>query len=168
MGYRFHPLQTDDVYTLRILEYVLLRGQTSRLHSRLVKKDRFALDLNGGLEHRLRMMALKIFVISNNAYMADRSRRGILAEIEKLKFNPISAGELEKVKNLFRMDYLKTLETTVGRALYLVNAVFSDIPVDRIPDELMKHLRVPATTIRSLAQRHFKESNRVILRIEVK
>ncbi len=168
LGYRFHPLQTGDVYTLRILEYILLRGPTSRLYSRLIRKDRLALDIKGDLEHRLSMMALKIFVICNNAYMADRSRRAILAEIEKIKANPVSASELRKIKNLFKMDYFKTLETTIGRALYLINAVFSDIPVDRIPDELMKHLSVPAATIRSLAQRHFKESNRVILLVEVK
>ncbi len=167
MGFRFFPLQTGDVYTLHILEYLLLKGDTSRLVTRLLKRDRSAFDISGVMERRNQVMALKIFVINNTVYLADRSRRAIISEIEKIKTNPVSETELDKAKSLFAMEYAMRLSTSLGRALYLADAVLADIPVGAIPGELDRHLRINPETISNLVQRHFQENNRVVLRLVI-
>jgi zinc protease len=163
LGYRFYPLQTDDRYSLRILEYILLRGRTSRLFTRLMKKDRTAHDLIGDLERRNNVLGLKIFVVGSNALNLGRAKRAILAEIEKIKMSTVSEEEMEKAKNLFKLDYFLTLSTTLGRALYLVDGWFSGISPESVPYELGRYLRTISPVIRSLAQRHFRDSNRVVL-----
>ncbi len=165
LGFRFYPLQTGDMYHLRILEYVLLRGETSRLYSRLMKRDRTAYDLIGDLEKRSGVMALKIFVVCSNANLVDRSRRAVLAEIERFKTTPVSEDELEKAKSLFKLDYLKTLSTTLGRALYLVDSWFLGFSPESVPNVVGQYLKTSPPLLRSLAQRHFPEANRVILNV---
>ncbi len=169
MGYRFYPLQTGDLYSLRILEYVLLRGKTGRLTSRLVRRDSpLAFDLTGGLEERRGAYALKVFVINNNEYMADRSKRAILAEIERVKAGNISEAELRKAKNLFKRDYLRRLSTTLGRALFLVDTVLSDVPLESLPDDLDEYMRVPSQILKNFAQRYCVPENLVILNVGTK
>ncbi len=165
LGYRFYPLQTGDAHSLRILEYVLLRGKTSRLRARLLDNDRTAYHLSGGLEERGRVLGLKIFCLTNNAIMSDRSQRAILSEIEKVRLGQVSDDELAKAKRLFKMDYLRRLGTGQGRAILLIEAAFSNRPVDSLADELDRHLRVSSSSLANLVARYFLPSHRAVLRL---
>ncbi len=165
LGFRFYPLQTGDAYTLRILEYVLLRGKTSRLRARLLDKDRTAYHLSGGLEERGRALGLKIFCLTNNAVMSDRSQRAILSEIEKVRLGQVSDDELAKAKRFFKMDYLRRLSTGQDRAVVLIEAAFSDRPLDSLTDELDRHYRVSSSSLANLVARYFVPSNRAVLRL---
>lgn len=165
LGFRFYPLQTGDAYSLKILEYLLLKGDTSRLRNRLLKRDRTAHYLSGGLEERRGALALKIFCLNNNAVMAERSKKAIMSEIDKLRTNPVSMDELAKAKRQLRMDYLRTLSTNLGRALFLVDAAFSGKPMDTLDGELDKYMRVSPPNLVSLAIRHFVPRNKVVLEL---
>jgi zinc protease len=165
VGYRFYPLQTGDAYSLRILEYLLLRGRTSRLYARIMKKDLTAQTLNGSLEDRHGVLALRIFATNNNDVMAERCLKAILSEIDKLKVNLASEEEVNKAKNLFKMDYLRKLSTRLDRALYLVDAAFNDVPISSLSSELDRYMRVNPQTLNSLMSRFFVPRNRVILNL---
>jgi zinc protease len=165
LGYRFYPLQSGDAYSLRILEYVLLRGKTARLRARLLDKDRTAYHLSGGLEERGRALGLKIFCLTNNAVMSDRSQRAILSEIEKVRSGQVSDDELAKAKRFFKMDYLRRLATGQDRAVVLIEAAFSDRPLDSLADELDRHLRVSSSSLANLVARYFLPANRAVLRL---
>ena len=168
IGYRFYPLQTGDIYALRIAESLLLRGSTSRLRARIVKKDRTALFLNGSLEERAGVPALKIFVTNNNAVMAERCLKAILSEIDKLRGSLVSSEELEKAKNALKMDYLRRLSVGIDRALLLTEAEFAGTPPEAILSELDKCLSVTPHALISVINRHFVPRNRVILKLETK
>lgn len=165
LGYRFYPLQTGDAYSLRVLEYILMKGKTSRLRSRLFERDRTAHHLSGGLEERGGARALKIFCLSTNAVLADRAQRAIMSEIERLRKNPVSEDDLTKAKRLFKMDYMRRLATGRERALVLVETAVSGRPLESLPDELDRHLRVSPTTLTTLVIRYFIPRNKVVLRL---
>ena len=166
LGFRFYPLQTGDAYSLKILEYILLKGETSRLRSRLLRRDPpLANHLSGGLEERGGVLALKILCLNNNSVMAERARRAILSEIDKIRANPVSADELAKAKQLFKTGYLRRLSTRLGRALFLVDAAFSGKPLDTLNGELDKYMRVNPPTLQSLVTRHFVPQNKVVVEL---
>ncbi len=165
LGYRFTPVQTGDRHALRILEYLLLRGRTSRLSSRILRKDLTAYYFTGGLEERLGLTALRIFALNNNDVMADRSLRAILSEIDRLKTGMVSDDELDKAKRLFKMDYLRRLGSGLDRALTLAEAAFDNVPTDDLSAELEKHMRVTAQGLNSLVSRVFIPRNQVLLNI---
>jgi zinc protease len=166
LGYRFYPLQTGDAFALRILEYILFKGETSRLRNRLLRRDLTAHYLSGSLEDRRGVLALKIFCLNNNAVMVQRSQKAVASEFEKLRTNPVSADELAKAKRQFKMDYLRRLSTRLGRALFLVEVAFSGQPLDAIDAELEGCLRVSPTALTSLVSRHVVPRNKVILELE--
>jgi predicted Zn-dependent peptidase len=168
LGFRFYPLQTGDAYSLKILEYLLLRGETSRLRNRLLRHDLTAHYLSGGLENRGGVLGLKIFCLNNNADMVEKSEKAILSEIDRLQTNPVSTGELNKAKKLFKMDYLRSQSTNLGRALFLVDAAFSGKPLSALGSELDKYMKVNPPTLKALIGRHFTPRNRVILELKKK
>jgi zinc protease len=165
MGFRCYPLQTGDAYSLKILEYILLKGETSRLRNRLLRRDLTAHDLSGGLENRSGVLGLKIFCLNNNADMVERSEKAILSEIDRLGRNPVSPEEMAKAKKLFKMDYLRSQSTNLGRALFLVDAALSGKPMSFLGEELDKYMKVHPLSLTGLITRHFSPRNRVILEL---
>jgi predicted Zn-dependent peptidase len=165
MGFRCFPLQAGDAYSFRILEYLLLEGETSRLRNRLLRRDLTARYLSGGLEERLGTSALKIFCLNTNADMAERSQKAILSEIDKLKTNPVSQDELNKAKRRFKLDYLNRLSTRLGKALFLIDAAFAGIGLDGLGGELDNTLRVSPSTLSAFVNKYFIPQNRAVLEI---
>lgn len=166
LGYRFYPLQTGDAFALRILEYILFKGETSRLRNRLLRRDRTAHYLSASLEDRRGVLALKIFCLNNNAVMVQRSQKAIASEFEKLRLNPISSDDLARAKHQFKADYFRRLSTRLGRALFLVDAAFSGKPMEAIGAELEGCLRVSPTALTSLVGRHVLLRNKVVLELD--
>ncbi len=165
LGYRLYPLEEGDRYTLKILEYLLLRGRTSRLHARIVKRDRTAFYVNGGLEERRGVPVLRVFLVNNNAVMSDRCQKSILSEIDKLKGNLVDQAELTKVKNLFKTDYLTRLASGIDRALILAEAATSDVPPEAVAAELDRYLKVSPQMVYWMMNRLFVPRNLAILRM---
>ena len=166
LGFRFYPLQTGDAYSLKILEYLLLKGETSRLMDRLLNnRNRLAQHFSGTLEDRRGVLALKIFCLTNNADMVERSEKAILSEIDRLRTNRVSPDEMAKAKRMFKMDYLRSQSTNLGRALFLVDAAFSGRPMNTLGGELDKYMRVNPSILTGLVERHFTPRNRVILEL---
>jgi predicted Zn-dependent peptidase len=163
MGFRFFPLQKGEAYCLPILEYILFEGETSQIRSRLLKHDLSARYLNGTLDERLSVAALKIFCLATNAVMIARSQRGILAEIDRLKTNPVSAEAIGRAQRRFKRDYMDRVSTNLGKARYLVDAWAAGKDLDTLDDELSSILRVTPQALAAFASRYFTPQNRVVL-----
>ena len=155
LGYRIASPFSNDFYPLRIIEYILLRGNTSRLYKRLIKRERIAFHLSGGIEKRKNLAVLKIFVASSNRIMMERSKRAIFSEINKLKSSLISERELTKSKNMFRIDYINQYATSVDKALFLAETFLSKKSLGGLSDELESYLAVDRYRIIRIMRRYF-------------
>jgi len=168
LGYRMAALQTGDRHALRVLDYLLIRGRTSRIQRRLVRRERVALSLGGGFEERAGALVFRVFATGNNEVMIERCRRGATEEIERLKTEFVSAEELESAKNRLTADFYNRLTTNITRALALVEYARSRGSLDDWGAELDKYLRVNPQTLISLVNRHFDRKRSVVLNVQVR
>jgi zinc protease len=168
LGYRVTPRHPGDFYTLSILEYVLLRGKSSRLHKRLYKREHIVFDYSGGIERRKDFAAFKLFVLCNNEIMVERSLRAILSEINRIKSMHLSEKELTKSKNMFKMEYIRQYSTSLARALFLTDFFLSHGTLDQLPSDLNRYLSVSVIDIISVVNRYFTSDNRILLNIKIK
>ena len=97
--------------------------------------------------------------------MVERAERAILSEIDRLGTNLVSPDEMAKARQFFKLDYLRSQSTNLGRALFLVDAAFSGKPMNALGRELDKYMKVNAPTLTGLINRHFTPRNRVILEL---
>jgi len=166
LGYRIPSPFSKDFYPLKIIEYILLGGKTSRLYKRLIKKERIASNLSGGIEKRKNLATLKIFVTNRSLTMVERSKKAIFSEINKLKSSLISEKELRKSKNMFKMDYINQYSTPVDKALFLAETFLSKKNLDGLSDELEKYLAVDHYRIIRITRRYFTKE--IILNVRIK
>lgn len=166
IGYRIASPYSQDFYPLKIIEYILLRGITSRLYKKLIKRTRIARSLSGSIEKRKELATFKIFVSSTNEIMAERSKKVIFSEINKLKSSLVSEKELRKAKNIFKMDYLNQYATSADKAVFLAQAFLSKKSLDDLPDELENYLSVDHYSLIRIMRRYF--NNEIVFDIKIK
>jgi len=167
LGYRISPPYSRDYYTMAVIEYLLLKGESSRLYQRLTKKERTAQKIEGGIRKIKNRAIFSFFVTSTNNYTRNRSKKAILSELNKLKSNIVSENELTKAQNLLKTDYIKRYSTSLGKATFLVETFLNNKNMQTFQDELNKYLEVTPTSIIGIANRYFNEKN-ILLNIETK
>lgn len=167
LGYQIASSHSKDYYPLKIIEYLLLRGETSRLNKRLIKKIRIAYDLSGGIEERRDVAAFKVFVVSTNETMLERSKKAVFSEIARLKTGLISEKEMRKSKNMFRLDYIKQYSTYVDRAIFLAESYLSQNSVENVSEELNKYLSVKPPEIAGAMNKYFAQEN-ILLHVKAR
>lgn len=167
IGYRIAPPYSNDFYVLSVIEYILLRGNSSRLQKRLIHKERIANHLSGGIDKRKDLAAFKIFVTSNNDITLERSKKAIFSELNKLKTNIISNEELMKSKNLLKRDFINQYATSSGRAIFLAETYLSKGTLKDLPNELDKYLNVSPSDIIGIMNRYFTQDY-ILINIKIK
>jgi predicted Zn-dependent peptidase len=163
LGYRIASPYSEDFYSLKIIEYILMGGKTSRLYKRLIHRTRIARSLSGGIEKRKELATFKIFVTSSNRLMVERSRRIIFSEINKLKSSLIPENELRKAKNIFKMDYLDQYATSADKAIFRAETFLSKKSLDDLAGELDNYLSVNQYNLIRVMRRYF--NNEILLDI---
>ena len=163
MGFRFFPIQPGDANCLRILEYVLLEGDTSRLRDRVLRRDLSAHYLTGALDERFSVSTLKIFCLATNAVMIARAEKAILSEIDKLKTNTVSQNDLARARLRLERDYLDRLSTNLGKARFLVDAALAGKGLDTLDRDLVNVLDVTPQALTAFVSKYFTPQNRVVL-----
>ncbi len=165
-GVRLEDLRPEDNLVLRLLEQVLVQGGTSRLVNRLVKKERLALFLSGGLEERGKFQALKIFMLANTQIMVERAKRSLADELNRLKTEMMSEREFLKAKNIHKYNYLNQMTgNNLSRALALADLYLKEGRVPDIAGELDRLEKLTPYSILALARRQIREERFCFLTI---
>ncbi len=165
-GVRLDDLRPEDGLVLRLMEQVLVQGETSRLVNRLVKRERLALFLSGGLEERGQFQSLKIFMLANTQIMVERAKKVLADELNRLKTEMIPEREFLKAKNIHKFNYLNQMTgNNLSRALALADIYLKEGRVPDIAGELSRLEKLTPYSILALARRQIREERFCFLTI---
>jgi len=168
LGYRIASPYEDDYYPLAIIEYILLRGRSSRLYKKLFQKERIAFQFNGGIEKRKDRAVFRIFVTTSNELTMQQAQKAIFSEIANLKSNMITKKELLKSNNIFKMDYINHYSASIeSKAIFISEAFLSKNTLNDLPNELERYLSVTTSDIIGIMNRYFTDE-RILLNINVR
>lgn len=153
----------EDYYAVDMLGALLSRGQSSRLHRRLVDEQRVALQVMAmplGLEDPGLSL---IYAFPNMGIDPKTLEDAINTELEKVKNELISETEMEKLRNQFESQFVNNNTTMASRAnsLATYHTLFND--ADRINTEIERYMSVTREDILKVAQQYFTKDNRVVL-----
>jgi predicted Zn-dependent peptidase len=118
LGYHKPPPPVYADYVFDIIESILTRGRTSRLFKTLVDEKRIAENIQAanGLPGSRYPNQFVLFATPRSPHGCRELEQAIDQEIEKLRQEPVSEKELEKVKNQIRADYIRGLDSNEGLA----------------------------------------------------
>jgi zinc protease len=156
-----HP----DSYPLHIASKILSDGQSSRIFRKLVYDTRLCFTAFGGgniIEHPNLFFAVGILQPGSSPADVERA---LIAELDRLKDEPVSAHELQRAKNQFARDYILGRETNQSKASQLAHAVVIHDDVKTADGEFEIFANMTAEDIQRVAKTYFRPENRLVLTV---
>ena len=164
IGYHKPALGHPDDYVFDVIDAVLSEGLTSRLYTSLVREKRIAVSVGSDANYPgVRSPNLFILNATPRApHTTAEVESAMYAEIERLKTEPVSPKELEKVLNNLDADLVRALRSNGGLASQL--ALFQTVAGDW-RYALKSRDKIAAVTvadIQRVATEYFTKSNRTV------
>ena len=162
-GYHIPRAADADVPALEVLAAVLSTGESSRLHQRLVRKDRLAIAA-GGLVQSMEDSGL---FLAYAAYLPDRDpakvQQAMSEEIARAREHAISSVELDQAKNQLAAAFIFGLQTVDGVATELgqYQYVFGDWR--EFGKGAARYLAVTADDVTRVARKYLVDTNLTLL-----
>src|SRR5438552_208255 len=163
IGWKIPPGNRPDWYALYVLGEILATGQSSRLYQDLVRDKQVVVQANAGtFEQRgPSIFLVDLFVAPGKD--PKEVEKLVNEELERMKNEPVTDAELQKVRMEVKRSKVEQLEGTLYRAQTLGEyAVFYNDPnvINTGNDKL---LSVTKEQIQKAARTYLTESNRTIL-----
>lgn len=115
-GYHIPSARHDDIYPLQIASLLLGQGESSRLHKRLVLRDRVSLQIAAPILVREHPGLFAVLGAYLDPSMGDKVEAALLDEVEQLGNKNITDKELSKAKNQVRSAFVGSLAGVAGIA----------------------------------------------------
>ena len=154
-----------DSYPLHIASKVLSDGQSSRIYRKLVYEKGIALAAFGGgniIEDPNLFFAVAIV---QPGHTTEEAAAALIAELDRLRIEPISANELQQAKNQFSRDYILGRETDQNKAEVLGHAAVIHHDLKTADAEFDIFQSLTTADVQRVAKTYFTPENRLVLTI---
>jgi zinc protease len=156
-----HP----DSYPLHLASKVLSDGESSRIYRSLVYEKEIALAAFGGGNIIEDPNLFYAVAIVQPGHTTDEAAAALIAELDRLRGEPITAAELQQAKNQFTRDYIVGRETDQNKAEVLGHAavIHGDLKTADAEFDIFQSLTV--ADVQRVAKTYFTPENRTVLTI---
>ncbi|RAM51188.1 MAG: insulinase family protein [Hapalosiphonaceae cyanobacterium JJU2] len=163
-GYHRPALTHPDDPVYEIIGSLLSDGRTSRLYKSLVEKQQLALSAQGfsGFPGDKYPNLILFYALTAPGHTVDEVAIALRQEIDKLKSEPVSAIDLDRVKTQARAELLRSLDSNMGMAQQLLEYEVKTGSWRNLFKQLDKLEAVTAADIQRVAKTTFTPENRTI------
>ena len=154
-----------DSYPLHVASKVLSDGNSSRIYRTLVYEKGIALAAFGGANIIEDPSLFYAVAIVQPGHTPDEAAAALIAELDRLRDEPITAAELQQAKNQFARDYILGRETDQNKAEVLGHAVVIHNDIRTADAEFDIFQRLTAADVQRVARKYFTPENRTVLTI---
>jgi zinc protease len=154
-----------DSYPLHIASKILSDGQSSRIYRKLVYEKGIALAAFGGgniIEDPNLFFAVAIV---QPGHTTEEAAQALIAELDKLREEPVSAGELQQAKNQFARDYILGRESNQNKAETLGHAAVIHGDLKTADGEFDIFQNMTVADVQRVARAYFTPENRTVITI---
>src|SRR5712671_4342026 len=152
-----------DSYPLHIAAKVLSDGQTSRIYKKLVYEKQMAVAAYGNANLIEDPNLFYAVAIVQPGHATDEVATALIAELDRLKTEPITDHELQRTKNQFARDYIMQRESDQQKAGQLSHAVVIHNDVKTADAEFDIFQNMTAAEVQRVAKTYFRPENRLVL-----
>jgi zinc protease len=154
-----------DSYPLHIASKVLSDGQSSRIYQKLVYEKQLAVAAFGGANLIEDPNLFYAVAIVQPGHTPEEAANALIAELDRLKAEPISEHELQRTKNQFARDYILNRESNQQKALQLAHAVVIHHDITTADGEFDIFQNITAADVQRVARTYFTPENRLVLTV---
>ena len=155
----------QDSYPLHIASKVLSDGQTSRIYQKLVYETQIAVAAFGGANLIEDPNLFYAVAIVQPGHTPDEAINALIAELDRLKAEPISDHELQRTKNQFARDYIVNRESDQQKASQLAHAVVIHHDITTADGEFDIFQNITTADVQRVARTYFTSENRLVITV---
>ncbi|HLP87877.1 MAG TPA: pitrilysin family protein [Nostocaceae cyanobacterium] len=163
-GYHRPAITDPDNLTYDIISSLLSDGRTSRLYKSLVEKQRVALSAQGygGFPGDKYPNLMFFYALTAPGHTVDEVATALRAEIEKLKTEPVTEQELQRIKTQAKASVLRSLDSNMGMARLLTEYEVKTGSWRNLFQQLERLDSITPADIQRVAKATFTQENRTI------
>ena len=152
-----------DSYPLHIAAKVLSDGQTSRIYQKLVYDKQLAVAAFGSANLIEDPNLFYAVAIVQPGKSPQEVTDALIAELDRLKAEPISDHELQRSKNQFARDYILGRESNQQKAQTLAHAIVIHNDIKTADGEFDIFQNITVADVQRVARTYFTPENRLVL-----
>jgi zinc protease len=152
-----------DSYPLHIAAKLLSDGQTSRIYQKLVYEKQLAVAAFGSANLIEDPNLFYAVAIVQPGKRPQEVTDALIAELDRLRNEPISEHELQRTKNQFARDYILGRESNQQKAQTLAHALVIHNDIKTADGEFEIFQNITTADVQRVAQTYFKPENRMVL-----
>ncbi len=163
-GYHRPAVNHPDNAVYEIIGSLLSNGRTSRLYKSLVEQQRLALNAQGfsGFPGDKYPNLMLFYALTAPGHTVDQLAVALRQEIDKLKSEPVTMTELQRVKTQARAGLLRSLDSNMGMAQQLLEYEVKTGSWRNLFKQLDQIAAVTTADIQRVAKGTFTAENRTI------
>ncbi len=164
LGYHVPVISSDDKsyepYALDVLSAILGGGNSARLARELVREQKLAASADAGYSPIARSPGMLMLDGSPaTGHTIDELERALRAQIARLREQPVTAEELNRVKAQVVAGNVYARDSVMGQAMQIGQLAASGLDW-RLQDTFVRRLKaVTAREVRAVAQKYLVDSN---------
>jgi zinc protease len=147
------------------LAQVLAGGRNSRLYRRLVYEMEIADDVSAFQRSGKLSSDFMVTATARSGHTLEELETVVLEEIERLRTEPPTPAELDRVRNQYEMGFLEQVERVDRKADQLNEYLFYVGDPGYFAEDLARFRTLTPEALRDAAARHLDSQERVILSI---
>ena len=152
-----------DSYPLHIAAKVLSDGQTSRIYRKLVYEKQMAVAAFGNANLIEDPNLFYAVAIVQPGHSTEEVTNALIAELDRLKSEPITEHELQRTKNQFARDYIFGRLSNQQKAGQLSHAVVIHSDIRTADGEFDIFQNITIADVQRVARTYFRPENRLVL-----
>lgn len=166
-GYHRPAMNHPDHVVYELIGSILSNGRTSRLYKSLVVEKQVALGAQGfsGYPGDKYPNLMLFYALTAPGHTVDEVATALRAEIDRLKTEPVSPQELQRVKTQARAGLLRSLNSNSGMAELLLEYEVKTGSWKNLFQQLDAIANISPADIQRVANATFQPSNRTIGRL---
>ena len=161
--YKVPPRLTPDDDALQVLGTVLSSGRSSRLFQNVVREQQLAPNVNAFRDGAIGPGLFRVIGTVTPGKTPEALEAAVLAEIERLKTEPIADWELEKARNNAKRGVVGGLTSSLQRAIQLAEFAASYGDASLINQRVDRLLKVTAADVQRVAKTYLTPENRTVV-----
>jgi zinc protease len=152
-----------DSYPLHIAAKLLSDGQTSRIYQKLVYEKQLAVAAFGNANLIEDPNLFYAVAIVQPGKSPQEVTDVLIAELDRLRNEPISDHELQRTKNQFARDYILGRESNQQKAQTLAHALVIHSDIKTADGEFDIFQNITIADVQRVARTYFRPENRLVL-----
>ncbi|UCF05258.1 MAG: insulinase family protein [bacterium] len=163
IGYKVPDARSEDLYALEVIQQVLVEGESSRLHRKLVRDLGIAVYSYGYYPWRLDRSLFVFGVKIRPGHTTEEAERAIYEVLDEIAREGVTDKELTKAKNALEANFVRSMQTVNGKATKIgrYEIIFGDY--NEVIEVPRRYRSVTSDDVKRVAGKYFTEKQRNVV-----